>query len=54
MKKNINKNQLKKLLNYKINKNTKIEIIIYLISIRLHILLFPLYKKIRKLVRKTK
>jgi len=53
LKKYINKNEIKKLLNYKLNKFTKIEITIYLISIRLHLLLFPLYNKIRSKIRRN-
>lgn len=47
LKENIRRHDLKKLLKYNINKAIKIEILIYLTSIKLHLFLFPIYKKIR-------
>ncbi len=54
LKENINKNELKELLKSKIGKSTKIEIIIYLISIRMHLMLFPIYKIIKNKIRNKK
>lgn len=52
LKKNIDKNLLRKLLKESIPISNKIEIIIYLTSIRTHIILFKYYLKIRKIKRR--
>lgn len=52
IKENVNGERIKNLLGTNISKFLKIEIIIYLISIRIHLLLFPLYFKIRNKIRR--
>lgn len=52
LKENVDKNKLKKILRTKINILTKIEIIIYLISIKLHLKLYPTYEKIKQIIRR--
>lgn len=52
LRENINEKKLKKLLNYKVSKFIKLEIIIYLISRHLHLLLYPFYNKIRNILRR--
>ena len=51
LKNEINKNKLKKLLKENIPLYNKVEIIIFLISIRLHLLLFPIYVNIKNKIR---
>lgn len=52
LKKEINKDNLKKLLKENISKLNKIEIIIYLISIRLYLLIYPLCIIVRNKIRR--
>ena len=47
LKKYIDKKKLKELLNYNIKFYSKFEVFIFLVSIRLHLLMFNLYKYIR-------
>ena len=50
---NISDKVLKRLLKYKINGLVKVEIVVYLISIKLHLFLFPIYAYVRGKVRRT-
>lgn len=52
LKKEVDRTKLKNTLQQNANKSLKIEIMIYLFSIKLHLILFPLYVKIRKILRR--
>ena len=52
IKENTSQKKLKQLLNYDISKITKVEIRILLKSIKLHLFLYPIYQRVKNIIRR--